>query len=146
MEKLQYVDFDGWDPDNSSILILIAIKNDDINSFKTENLLDTYGLNEDEDGETQDYLYASSIKQMELELGKYNYSIFKNSFDNYDKFIEMINQFNVGHIWHFIEDEFKLLHNNEYDGSKLQETENNLKIVLDNISNFILLEVCALDG
>jgi len=146
MKNLQYIDFEGWDRDNSSIKILIAINNNDINSFNTENLLDTYGLEEDVDGEAQNYVYARSIKQMKLETSKYNYSIFKNSFDNYDKFIEMINQFSIGHIWHCIDDEFKLLHNNEYDGSELKETENNLKIVLDNISNFILLEVCALDG
>jgi hypothetical protein len=132
---MKYFEFDGWDTDNSSALNIVFGSIDDLKNISSVEFLELFGIDEHEDeGELQRFEYIEHVS-----IGTHIEKTFESDIFSFigdeDSLREFIDRFNVDYVWHYNNEEFKLLHNNSLDGNDFSEASENFKSN-ENIKHF----------
>ena len=137
---MNYLEWDGWDRDESSALICIAADKGDEIKLSEGDICDAYGLSENDDGECQTYMYVDSVEGMKKSDSSFGYDILTNEMESYDQLKIAFDRFNFQHLWHLIEASLKLV---SY-GHNLDENKSSVDELLKLSDRFIVCEVCAI--
>jgi len=136
-EGIKYKDFDGWDVDESSARLLIAItKHEELDGLE---ILNEYDLTAGDDGELQNYMYVESIEEMNIEEKKLGYDVLSNNLESFDQLNAVLERFNFRHLWHLNEGKLNFVSEGEWEDDR--RSIENLISVCD---RFIICEVCAI--
>ena len=136
-QSIQYKELDGWDIDESSARLLVAItKNQGLDEL---DILNEYGLTANDDGELQNFMYVGSIEGMEVEETKFGYDILSSKVESFDQFNTILENFNFRHLWHFNENKLNLVSEGEWEDDKTS-----IEILMSVCDRFIVCEVCAI--
>ena len=146
--KMKYLDWEGWDRDESSSLICIAVNKGDSIKLSEDDVCSLYGLTaHDDDGETQTYMYIDSLEGMK-KLNKlnegdicnlYGYDILTNEMESYEQFKAVFDRFSFNQLWHLNNTSFNLVADKHLDKNKSSVDE-----LIKLTDRFIVCEICAI--
>jgi len=131
MDDIIFNEFDGWDPDNSSAIILIGLKEKDFDNFQPDTLLFQYGLDSD-DGELQNYTYSSDMNGLDIIAKHFGFDVHKNNLDGFDNLVGIFENFNLDYFWFFDGSELKYV--SDY---YLQENQDLVEKIINKSEFFI---------
>lgn len=137
MDKIKFNEFEGWDIDNSSALIIVGLKNQYRQDFDNKDLLIEYGL-DGNDGELQNYPYASHLIGIDLISNQFGFDIHQNNVSSYKELVETLEKFGFDYFWFF--DGKKLNFISDYNWN---DNEVLIKNILKESDIFITTKVCT---
>ena len=137
---MKYLEWDGWDRDESSALICVALNKGEENIISEDDICTEYGLEENEDGECQTYVYTDSIEGMKKLDTSYGYSIMSNEMKSYDDLKIAFDRFSFKQLWHQKDGNIHLVS----FGHNLDDNKSSIEELLTLSDRFIVCEVCAI--
>lgn len=135
---MDFNEFNEWDLDNGSAKIIVGLSEKDLSSFDCEDILGHYGLEKWENGETQNYVYSSSISNLKLIENKFTFEIFENQFSSIGEFIGEMEKYSFDHFWFYKENSFNFVSDYYWE-----DNENLIETVLSESKYFAVCEVCV---
>ena len=137
---MKYLEWEGWDRDESSALICVAINKDDEIKLSESDICADYGLSENDDGECQTYMYADSVEGMKKLDSSYGYDILTNKMESFDQLKAAFDRFSFRHLWHLNDGNLNLVSL----GDNLDENKASVDELLELADRFLVCEVCAI--
>lgn len=140
MDNITFNEFEGWDIDNSSALIIIGLKDKYREDFDCNSLLFEYSLDSDT-GELQNYQYASYLTGIDLIAHQYGFDVHKNNLSSQDELIKIFNKFNFDYFWFFDGKQLNFISDYNWDNNK-----DLIEKVIAESDIFITTQVCTVSS